>query len=78
MKLNCDLRLPPQRAVEASMADTKGGSTHRYDSLLLHIDPVNPHERIRDGANPVGIKNVGNTCWFSAVVQVDKITIKLD
>ncbi|XP_065840224.1 ubiquitin carboxyl-terminal hydrolase 25-like isoform X4 [Oscarella lobularis] len=53
------------------MADTKGGSTRRrrYDSLLLHIDPLNPHERIRDGANPVGIKNVGNTCWFSAVVQ---------
>ncbi|XP_065840260.1 ubiquitin carboxyl-terminal hydrolase 25-like [Oscarella lobularis] len=54
------------RAVEASMADTKGGSTRRrrYDSLLLHIDPLNPHERIRDGTTPVGIENVGNTSWF--------------
>ncbi|KAL3213299.1 hypothetical protein MRX96_035533 [Rhipicephalus microplus] len=32
-------------------------------------DPINPNDRRRQGDWPVGIKNVGNTCWFSAVIQ---------
>ena len=36
----------------------------------VSVDPLNPHERARRGHNPVGLKNIGNTCWFSAVVQV--------
>ena len=34
------------------------------------VDPLNPHERKRVGSTPVGVKNIGNTCWFSAVIQV--------
>lgn len=29
-----------------------------------------PADWIRQGDWPVGIRNVGNTCWFSAVIQV--------
>ncbi|XP_064464231.1 ubiquitin carboxyl-terminal hydrolase 25-like isoform X1 [Ornithodoros turicata] len=32
-------------------------------------DPLDPHERRRQGDWPVGLKNIGNTCWFSAVIQ---------
>jgi len=32
-------------------------------------DGHNPHDRKRDGDWPVGLKNVGQTCWFSAVIQ---------
>ena len=33
-------------------------------------DMCNPAEWIRQDEWPVGIRNVGNTCWFSAVIQV--------
>lgn len=32
-------------------------------------DPPDPHERRRQGDWPVGLKNIGNSCWFSAVIQ---------
>uniref|UniRef100_A0A8C3G285 Ubiquitin carboxyl-terminal hydrolase n=1 Tax=Cyclopterus lumpus TaxID=8103 RepID=A0A8C3G285_CYCLU len=32
-------------------------------------DSPNPHDRKRIDTCPVGLKNVGNTCWFSAVIQ---------
>ena len=38
--------------------------------LALFQDPKNPHKRKRIGQTPVGLKNIGNTCWFSAVIQV--------
>lgn len=34
---------------------------------------TNPYELKRDDA-PVGLKNVGNSCWFNAVMQVFFIT----
>ena len=30
---------------------------------------ANPRDRQREGQWPVGLKNVGQTCWFSAVIQ---------
>jgi len=36
----------------------------------VFVDPLNPFERKRKGLTPVGLKNIGNTCWFSAVIQV--------
>ena len=48
------------RALEQSLAE---------DGTLAWKDPLNPHERKRNGSWPVGIKNVGNICWFSAVIQ---------
>ncbi|NXB43714.1 UBP25 hydrolase, partial [Leucopsar rothschildi] len=32
-------------------------------------DSPNPYDRKRQDNCPVGLKNVGNTCWFSAVIQ---------
>ncbi|XP_050033552.1 ubiquitin carboxyl-terminal hydrolase 25-like isoform X3 [Dermacentor andersoni] len=51
------------RALEQSL----GGKRKRGAEAWL--DPANPYERRRLGDWPVGIKNVGNTCWFSAVIQ---------
>ncbi|XP_043194604.1 ubiquitin carboxyl-terminal hydrolase 25-like [Amphibalanus amphitrite] len=55
------------KVLEASIADQNAGTKRKRGSPWL--DPHNPNERIRDGDWPVGLKNVGNTCWFSAVVQ---------
>ncbi|XP_037279428.2 ubiquitin carboxyl-terminal hydrolase 25 isoform X1 [Rhipicephalus microplus] len=51
------------RALEQSL----GGKRKRGAENWL--DPINPNDRRRQGDWPVGIKNVGNTCWFSAVIQ---------
>ncbi|XP_076438413.1 ubiquitin carboxyl-terminal hydrolase 25-like [Babylonia areolata] len=56
------------RVLEASLAESKAG-TKRKRGELWFVDPLNPHERKRHGTWPVGLKNIGNTCWFSAVIQ---------
>ncbi|KAK6963453.1 ubiquitin carboxyl-terminal hydrolase 25-like isoform X1 [Biomphalaria glabrata] len=56
------------RVLEASLAESKG-TTKRKRGELWFIDPLNPYERKRLDGWPVGLKNVGNTCWFSAVIQ---------
>ena len=45
----------------------------------MSYDPLNPHERKRSGEIPVGFKNIGNTCWFSSVIQVriDRLVTKM-
>ncbi|XP_036391857.1 ubiquitin carboxyl-terminal hydrolase 25-like isoform X3 [Megalops cyprinoides] len=55
------------RVLEVSLAESKArqGQTHTE----AWMDSPNPHERKRLDTCPVGLKNVGNTCWFSAVIQ---------
>lgn len=57
------------RALEASLADTQG-DMKRLGMSYSSYEPLNPHERKRVDINPVGLKNIGNTCWFSSVIQV--------
>ncbi|XP_031568318.1 ubiquitin carboxyl-terminal hydrolase 25-like [Actinia tenebrosa] len=58
------------RVLEASLIENKPGlKRKRGDPWMTFVDPVNPHERKRSDGTPVGFKNVGNTCWFSAVIQ---------
>ncbi|XP_037089345.1 ubiquitin carboxyl-terminal hydrolase 25-like [Pollicipes pollicipes] len=55
------------KVLEASIADQNAGSKRKRGAPW--VDSINPHDWRREGNWPVGLKNVGNTCWFSAVVQ---------
>uniref|UniRef100_A0A8C1UE81 Ubiquitin carboxyl-terminal hydrolase n=1 Tax=Cyprinus carpio TaxID=7962 RepID=A0A8C1UE81_CYPCA len=51
----------------ASIAENKASLKRTHTEVWS--DSPNPHDRKRQENCPVGLKNVGNTCWFSAVIQ---------
>ncbi|XP_030060077.1 ubiquitin carboxyl-terminal hydrolase 25 isoform X2 [Microcaecilia unicolor] len=55
------------RVLEASIAENKASLKRTHPEVWN--DSPNPHDRKRLDNCPVGLKNVGNTCWFSAVIQ---------
>ncbi|XP_068600810.1 ubiquitin carboxyl-terminal hydrolase 25 isoform X3 [Brachionichthys hirsutus] len=55
------------RVLEASIAENKASLKRTHTEVWS--DSPNPHDRKRIESCPVGLKNVGNTCWFSAVIQ---------
>ncbi|XP_039600484.1 ubiquitin carboxyl-terminal hydrolase 25 isoform X2 [Polypterus senegalus] len=55
------------RVLEASIAENKASLKRTHTEVWT--DSPNPHDRKRIDNCPVGLKNVGNTCWFSAVIQ---------
>ncbi|XP_061607520.1 ubiquitin carboxyl-terminal hydrolase 25 isoform X9 [Phyllopteryx taeniolatus] len=55
------------RVLEASIAENKACLKRTHTEVWS--DSPNPHDRKRIDNCPVGLKNVGNTCWFSAVIQ---------
>ncbi|XP_019489659.1 PREDICTED: ubiquitin carboxyl-terminal hydrolase 25 [Hipposideros armiger] len=56
------------RVLEASIAENK--ACLKRTPTEVWRDSRNPYDRKRQDRAPVGLKNVGNTCWFSAVIQV--------
>lgn len=57
-----------RRALEAS-AEENAARMKRKRCEAQH-EMCSPADWIRQDDWPVGIRNVGNTCWFSAVIQV--------
>ncbi|XP_028582776.2 ubiquitin carboxyl-terminal hydrolase 25 isoform X3 [Podarcis muralis] len=55
------------RVLEASIAENKASLKRTHPEVWS--DSPNPYDRKRQDNCPVGLKNVGNTCWFSAVIQ---------
>ncbi|XP_049599304.1 ubiquitin carboxyl-terminal hydrolase 25 isoform X9 [Syngnathus scovelli] len=55
------------RVLEASIAENKASLKRTHTEVWS--DSPNPYDRKRIDNCPVGLKNVGNTCWFSAVIQ---------
>ncbi|XP_016296013.1 ubiquitin carboxyl-terminal hydrolase 25-like isoform X1 [Sinocyclocheilus anshuiensis] len=55
------------RVLEASIAENKASLKRTHTEVWS--DSPNPHDRKRQENCHVGLKNVGNTCWFSAVIQ---------
>lgn len=62
------------RVLEASIAENK--ACLKKTPTEVWRDSRNPYDRKRQDKAPVGLKNVGNTCWFSAVIQV-RVEIQL-
>ncbi|TKS83242.1 Ubiquitin carboxyl-terminal hydrolase 28 [Collichthys lucidus] len=56
------------RALEAS-AEENAARMKRKRSEAAQSEMCSPADWIRQDDWPVGIRNVGNTCWFSAVIQ---------
>ncbi|KAG7247113.1 hypothetical protein CRUP_037847, partial [Coryphaenoides rupestris] len=56
------------RALEAS-AEESGARAKRKRCEAPSSEACSPTDWIRQEDWPVGIRNVGNTCWFSAVIQ---------
>ncbi|XP_068456106.1 ubiquitin carboxyl-terminal hydrolase 28 isoform X3 [Clinocottus analis] len=55
------------RALEASAEEN--AARMKRKRCEAQSDMCNPADWIRQDDWPVGIRNVGNTCWFSAVIQ---------
>jgi uncharacterized UBP type Zn finger protein len=56
------------RAIAESLKDNNRNASGF--ALFGTNDPENPHDRARISIAPVGLKNIGNSCWLNVLIQV--------
>eukprot|EP00347_Sterkiella_histriomuscorum_P016450 403353129 len=62
-----------QKAVEDSLKLAQNfqisHSNNQLNQQLINYEPLNPDQRERFQNEPVGLKNIGNTCYFNSLIQ---------
>ena len=56
------------KAIQASEEESQINAAILASIKNESYEPINPEKRKRDVGCPVGLKNIGNTCYFNSLL----------